>query len=128
MAEQMDSREMTKLVIEALEDKHAVNVKVIDISTVSVLADYFVIANGTNRSQIQAMSDAVEETLGKRGITTKQVEGYQSANWVLLDFGDVIVHLFDEKDRLLYDLERIWRDGKQVDPETFEEVRASEEE
>ena len=87
MAEQMDSREMTKLVIEALEDKHAVNVKVIDISTVSVLADYFVIANGTNRSQIQAMSDAVEETLGKRGITTKQ-----------------------------------------VDPETFEEVRASEEE
>ena len=128
MAEQMDSREMTKLVIEALEDKHAVNVKVIDISTVSVLADYFVIANGTNRSQIQAMSDAVEETLGKRGITTKQVEGYQSANWVLLDFGDVIVHLFDEKDRLLYALERIWRDGKQVDPETFEEVRASEEE
>ncbi len=119
---------MTRLVIEALEDKHAVNVKVIDISTVSVLADYFVIANGTNRSQIQAMSDAVEETLGKRGITTKQVEGYQSANWVLLDFGDVIVHLFDEKDRVLYDLERIWRDGKQVDPETFEEVRASEEE
>ena len=119
---------MTRLVIEALEDKHAVNVKVIDISTVSVLADYFVIANGTNRSQIQAMSDAVEETLGKRGITTKQVEGYQSANWVLLDFGDVIVHLFDEKDRLLYDLERIWRDGKQVDPETFEEVRASKEE
>lgn len=127
MAEQMDSREMTKLVIEALEGKHAVNIKVIDISTVSVLADYFVIANGTNRSQIQAMSDAVEETLGKRGITTKQVEGYQSANWVLLDFGDVIVHLFDEKDRLLYDLERIWRDGKQVDPETFEEIRESEE-
>lgn len=119
MAEKMNSKEITKLVLEALEDKKAVNIKVIDISNVSVLADYFVIANGTNRSQIQAMSDAVEEKLGRQGITTKQVEGYQSANWVLLDFGDVIVHLFDEKDRVLYDLERIWRDGKEVDPSTF---------
>ena len=110
------SAEMAKMVIGALEDKKAVDLKVIDISEVSVLADYFVIANGTNRSQIQAMADAVEETLGRAGYTIKQAEGYNTANWILLDFGDVIVHLFDEKDRLLYDLERIWRDGKLTDP------------
>ena len=109
------NRELTKLVIDALEDKKAADIRVIDISDVSVLADYFIIANGTNRNQIQAMSDAVEEKMGKAGYPVKQVEGYNNASWILLDFGDIIVHLFDQKERLLYDLERIWRDGKQID-------------
>ncbi len=113
------AKTMAKMVIEALEDKKAVDIKVIDISDVSVLADYFIIANGTNRSQIQAMADAAQDKLGREGYLIKEVEGYNTANWVLLDFGDVIVHLFDEKDRLMYDLERIWRDGKQVDPESL---------
>ena len=107
---------LAKIAIEALENKKAEDIRVIDISKVSVLADYFIIATGTNTSQIQAMSDAVEEALGKAGVPAKQVEGYNSAHWVLLDFGDIIVHIFDEKDRLLYDLERIWRDGSQIDP------------
>ena len=106
---------MARLAIQALEDKKAEDIKVIDISEVSVIADYFIIANGTNRSQIQAMSDNVEETLGRAGYPLKQIEGYQNANWVLLDFNDVIIHIFDKENRLFYDLERIWRDGKRIE-------------
>jgi ribosome-associated protein len=113
----MSAKEMAKLAISALEDKKAQDIKIIDISEVSVIADYFIIASGTNRSQIQAMSDNVEETLGKAGCPVKQIEGYQNANWVLLDFNDVIVHIFDKENRLFYDLERIWRDGKQIEPD-----------
>lgn len=115
----MTSKEMTKLTIAALEDKKAEDIRIIDISEVSVLADYFIIANGTNRNQIQALSDNVEEILGKAGCPVKQIEGYDSANWVLLDFGDIIVHLFDKENRLFYDLERIWRDGKSIGKEEF---------
>lgn len=115
----MTSKELTKLAIEALEDKKAEDIQVIDISEVSVIADYFIIANGTNRSQIQALSDNVEEALGRAGTPARQIEGYNTANWVLLDFGDVIVHVFDKENRLFYDLERIWRDGKKVDTEEF---------
>jgi len=113
------SLEMAKLAITALEDKKAEDIKVIDISEVSVLADYFIIAGGSNRSQIQAMCDNVDEKLGRAGFPSKQTEGYDTANWVLIDFGDVIVHIFDKENRLLYDLERIWRDGKQVDIENM---------
>lgn len=109
------SKEMVRLAIKALEDKKAEDMKVIDISEVSVLADYFIIASGTNRSQIQALTDNVEEQLGRNGCQVKQIEGYDAANWILMDFGDIIVHVFDRENRLFYDLERIWRDGKQVD-------------
>ena len=110
---------MAKMTIDALEDKKAEDIKVIDISQVSVLADYFIIANGSNRSQIQALSDAVEEKLGRAGYPMKQIEGYDNANWVLLDFGDIIVHIFDRENRLFYDLERIWCDGKSIDTEAL---------
>ncbi len=109
------SREMAKLAIAALEDKKAEDIRVIDISEVSVMADFFLIAEGANRSQIQAMADNVQETLGKAGYELRQTEGYHTANWILMDFGDVIVHIFDKENRLFYNLERIWRDGKQVD-------------
>lgn len=115
----MNSNEIAKLAIEALEDKKAEDIKVIDISEVSVIADYFIIANGTNRNQIQTLSDNVEEKLGKAGVELKQMEGYDSANWVLLDFRDVIIHIFDKDNRLFYDLERIWRDGKMIEVESF---------
>ena len=109
------SAEMARLVIDALEDKKAEDIKVIDISEVSVIADYFIIAGGSNPSQIQALSNNVEEKLGRAGYPVKQVEGYDTANWILMDFQDVIVHIFDKENRLLYDLERIWRDGKQIE-------------
>ncbi len=113
------SAEAARLAIEALENKKAKEIKVIDISEVSVLADYFIIANGSSHPQIQALSDAVTEALGKNGYPVKQTEGYQNAAWILLDFGDVIVHIFDEANRLMYDLERIWLDGKQIDPDSL---------
>lgn len=114
------SREMVKLAIEALEDKKGEDIRIIDIRNVTVLADYFVIANGSNPNQVQAMTDSVDEALGKAGYPCRQVEGYQSANWILMDYGDIIVHVFCKEDRLFYDLERIWRDGKAMSPEDFE--------
>ena len=90
------------------------DIKVIDITEVSVLADYFIIASGTNKYQVQALVDNVDETLGRAGYEAKQMEGYATANWVLLDYNDIIVHVFDSENRLFYDLERIWRDGKTI--------------
>lgn len=113
------SKELCRLAIQALEDKKAEEISVIDIQEVSVLADYFLIASGSNRSQIQALCDSVEEILTKAGTKVRQIEGYDSANWILLDFGDIIVHIFDKENRLFYDLERIWRDGKTVSLEEF---------
>lgn len=104
------------IAVMALEDKKAEDIRVINIETVSVIADYFIIATGTNANQIKAMADEVEEKLGRAGFMLKQKEGYEHANWVLLDFGDVIVHIFDKENRFFYDLERIWRDGKVMDP------------
>lgn len=117
----MDQNSMTmaKMAINALEDKKGEDIRVIDISEVSVIADYFIIAGGDNPSKIQAMCNNVEEILGRAGYPCKQVEGYDTANWVLMDFGDVIVHIFDKENRLLFDLERIWRDGKTVSLEEF---------
>ena len=112
---ELETKKMASLAIEALEDKKAEDICVIDISEISVLADYFIIAGGNNTSQIQALSDAVDEKLGRAGYPLKQIEGYQNANWVLLDFGDIIVHIFDKENRLFYDLERIWSDGKKID-------------
>lgn len=110
-----NSNEMAKIVVNALEEKKAKDLKLLDISDVSVLADYFVIASGSNHNQVQAMADEVEEKLGKAGFTPKQVEGYQTANWILMDYQDIIIHIFDEENRLFYDLERIWRDGNLVE-------------
>lgn len=112
--------EMTRLAIAALEDKKAEDICIIDISEVSVLADYFLIANGSNRNQVQAMIDNVSEKLGRAGFPVKNVEGYQTGNWILMDYGDLIVHVFDKQNRLFYDLERIWRDGNEVSKEEFE--------
>ena len=113
------SIQATKLAISALEDKKAEDVKVIDISQVSVIADSFIIAGGTNPNQIRAMCDNVQETLERAGFICRQIEGYDTANWVLMDFGDVIVHIFDKENRLLFDLERIWRDGKITEAKDF---------
>ena len=111
------SRKMAKIAYEALSDKKGEDIKVIEISEISVLADYFIIANGTNESQVRALVDNVEEQLGKAGFDAKQREGYGSGSWVLLDFNEIIVHVFDKENRLFYNLERIWRDGKEMNLE-----------
>lgn len=104
-----------KTIINALEDKKAEDIQLINISEVSTIADYFVITNGSNRSQIQALSDNVEEKLAVSGVRPMNIEGYNSANWILLDYNDVLVHIFDKESRGFYDLERMWRDGTTVD-------------
>ncbi|HIV22829.1 MAG TPA: ribosome silencing factor [Candidatus Merdiplasma excrementigallinarum] len=118
------AREMAKIAYQALEEKKAEDIRVINIEQVSVLADYFLIASGTNRNQTQAMADNVEEMLHKAGYQPRQTEGYQTANWILMDYGDIIVHIFDTENRLFYDLERIWRDGKAI---TLEDLEKGEE-
>ena len=90
----MTSKEMAKAAIAGLEEKKGNDVRIIDISNVSVVADYFIIAIG---------------------VSPRQIEGYQTANWILMDFNDVIVHIFNEEDRLFYNLEKIWLDGKVID-------------
>lgn len=111
----MTSRELAKIAVAGLEDKKADDIRIIDISEVSVMADYFIIASGSNRNQVQAMADNVEEKLHDAGIRPRQIEGYHTANWILMDFNDIIVHIFNEEDRLFYNLEKIWLDGKLID-------------
>lgn len=111
------SREMAKIACHALSEKKADDVQVIDISEVSVIADCFIVASASNTNQMQAMMDAVEEDLYKAGYTCSQKEGNQKSSWLLMDYKDIIIHLFSKEDRLFYDLERIWKDGKFIAPE-----------
>ena len=111
----MELLEIVKKAVSALEDKKAEDITVIDISEVSSIADYFIIANGSNANQLAAMQDAVDEAFYKSGLHAKQIEGNKNSTWILIDYNDVIVHLFDKEDRLFYDLERIWKDGKVID-------------
>lgn len=113
------SKKMAEIAILALEDKKAVDVKIINIEQISTLADYFIVASGMNRSQVQALSDNVDELMSKAGYEPKQIEGYRDANWILLDYGDIVIHIFDEENRLFYDLERIWRDGILTDVDSL---------
>ena len=109
------AKEMARIAYDALSDKKGEDIKIIDISGVSVLADYFLIANGNSESQVNALVDNVEEQLHKAGYPLKQREGQASGKWVLLDFGDIIVHVLEKENRLFYNLERIWKDGKNVE-------------
>lgn len=111
------SKQMAKIAYEALEDRKGEDIVVMEISDISVIADYLVISNGTNSNQVTALVDSVEEHLSKSGFEPKRIEGIGNTNWVLMDYGDIIVHVFSKEDRLFYDLERIWRDGKTVDKE-----------
>ena len=108
-----------KTIVKVLDEKLAEDIVVIDMSIDSPICDYFVIASASNQNQVQAMVDNVDETLGKAGFEAKQIEGTRNSSWVLMDYGDMIVHVFDEENRLFYDLERIWRDGKVLDVNEF---------
>ena len=115
----METKKIALMAVNALEDKKAEDIRIIDISRISTIADYFIIADGSNKSQIQAMADNVSEVLGRAGVTVRQIEGYQTANWILMDFQDIIIHIFDRENRLFYDLERIWRDGIAIEKDSL---------
>ncbi|WP_027437487.1 ribosome silencing factor [Lachnospira multipara] len=108
-------KEMAKIALDALLDKKGEDVRVIDISEVSTIADFFVIASGSNINQVQALVDNVEEQMHKAGYVDPKIEGHGSSTWVLMDYEDIIVHVFSEEDRSFYNLERIWKDGKEIE-------------
>ncbi len=111
----MTSLETARLAAKALSDKKGLDIRVIRINDISVLADYMVIATGTSSTQVKAMSDNVEYELDKAGISVSHIEGYRSNSWILMDYIDVIVHVFMEEARNFYDLERLWKDGEIID-------------
>lgn len=98
----------------AAEDKKASDIRVLDLRPVTTFADYFVIASATNTKQAQAIADSVIRAMKDRNDPPNSVEGYENAEWVLIDFGDMVVHVFTEKSRSYYDLDRLWRDAPPV--------------
>ena len=113
----MNNKELVKIIYNAIEDRKGEDIRVLDISGVSDMADYFIIASGNNKNQVQAIADNVNEAMLENRLELKQTEGYNTAGWILMDYGDIIVHVFSKEERLFYDLERIWRDGKTVEIE-----------
>jgi len=111
----MELKEIVKKIYKIIEDKKGDDIKVIDISKISSIADYFIIASANNINQVQAISDEIDFILGKEGILPKAIEGNKNATWMLLDYNDIVVHIFLKEDRVFYDLERIWRDGTEVE-------------
>ena len=111
----MTANEIALTAVKALDSKKAKEIKVIEIGDLTTLADYFVIAAGTSNTQISALSDVVEEYLKREGEMALRREGYRDGTWVLLDYGSIAVHIFSEEAREFYDLERLWRDGKDLD-------------
>ena len=110
-----DFDERIRLTLNAAWEKKALNLTVLDLRDIASFTDYFVIANGTNRRQVQAISDEVVEQLKHSGTRAARVEGYQTAEWILVDYGDFVVHVFDDKARRFYDLERLWREARRID-------------
>ena len=111
-AEELDERICTAL--RAASDKKALEMVVLDLRAIASFTDYFLITSGTNVRQVQAIADEVVEQLKKQGTRALRVEGYNTAEWVLVDYGDFILHVFEDKARKFYDLERLWRDAVRV--------------
>ena len=109
-----DLLQAAKDTAEAIDQKFGKDIVILDISEISAIADYFIITEAGNPNQVQAMIDGVEEALNKHGIRLRHIEGLQRAEWVLLDFGDIIIHIFNSEARTFYNLERTWRDAKEV--------------
>ena len=115
------------MALAAAAEKKAINMVALDLREIASFTDYFIIASGTNERQVQAISDAVVETLKQAGSPVIRVEGYKTAEWILLDYGDFVMHIFGEKSRKFYDLERLWRESRRVElpPEFSNEVDSS---
>src|SRR3954452_4677648 len=123
-AENLDERVLT--VLHAAAEKKALEPVVLDLREIASFTDYFVIVSGANERQVQASSDDDYETLKKLGRASARVEGYKTAEWILLDYGDFVVHVFEQKARKFYDLERLWRESKRVElPAEFSADSAS---
>ncbi len=111
----MTSIELAKEAVKAIDSKKGLKIKLIKVDDISVLADYFVIATGRSSTQVKALAEEVEYKLKELGNTVSHIEGYRSNSWILLDYVDVIVHLFSDEAREYYDLDRMWADGEVID-------------
>ncbi|MCP1101065.1 ribosome-associated protein [Aequitasia blattaphilus] len=111
----IETKEILQTAYKALDEKQGEDIVVLDIADISVIADYFIITNGNSDAQISALIDSVDEEMGKKNISIKQQEGNAKGDWVLLDYGDVIIHIFNKDSRMFYNLERIWSDAKRLD-------------
>ena len=107
--------ERVLMALHAAAEKKAIDPVLLDLREIASFTDFFVVISGGNERQVQAISDGVVETLKKNGSSVARIEGYKTAEWILLDYGDFVVHVFDEKARKFYDLERLWRESKQVE-------------
>lgn len=116
----MTIENMTKVIYDAIDDKLGEDIAILNIGKVSSLCDYFVIATGSSQRQVKAIADNVEDELTKLGIEPKSKEGHGTQTWVLLDYGDVMVHIFNEENRGFYNLEKLWKDAPYVDVDTLE--------
>lgn len=115
------SKKMAKVAYDALDEKLGKELRIIRIDEISVIADYLIIANGSSSPQITALRENVELKMQQNGFESKRTEGNRNSTWILMDYGDIIVHIFSPEDRLFYDLERIWRDGTGVERESLDE-------
>ncbi len=111
-----------KIALKAVETKKALDISILDISEIASFANYFLICSGDSSRQIQAIADEVEAKLKSGGFRPNHIEGYRNAEWVLLDYVDLVVHVFSRKARAYYDLERLWRDAKRMDPKKIARV------
>ncbi len=110
-----DDSQLVKIINDAIADKKGINTKILDISRISSIADYFIITSGSNENQIQAIADSVDNAMNREKRDIKSREGFKNAGWVLMDYGSIVVHIFSGDDREFYDLERIWSDGISVE-------------
>lgn len=115
----MEQQMLVKQIVCSLDKHKSFDIKVLRVTEVTSLADYFVIAAGSSSTQVRALSDYVEFELGQQGITPLRIEGYQTSQWILMDYGSVVVHIFQESTRSFYDLERLWQDAEEQDLTIF---------
>lgn len=111
----VESTAMAQLAAYAAGEKKAKEVRILDIRSISAVADYFVICSGTSNTHIRAIADSVEALLTDKGLRLHHMEGYQNGRWILLDFGDLVVHVMQDDERSFYNLERLWGDAVEVD-------------
>lgn len=111
----MTDREELEIAVKALDSRKAKNITALKVEDLTILANYFVIASATSTTQVKALADEVEYQLGEKGVKPRSIEGYQSQTWIVLDYYDIIVHVFLEETRDFYQLERLWADGTPVD-------------
>ncbi len=111
----MTSLETAKLAAKAMDSKKGAGIKVIKVDAVTTMADYFVIGTGFSSTQVRALADEVEFRLKEAGENASHIEGHKNDTWILLDYVDVIVHVFSEEAREYYDLDKMWADGEAID-------------